>query len=144
MTAVLEAPSVTSVNSMLSATIADLVAEAKQSLVLISVGSSHGAGVIWRSDGIIVTNRHVLGGDRVDVILEDGRKLTGIVAARHPDRDLAIVKVAATGLPAARLGDSSTVRPNDSWKWEKFTTTSTSFSASCVVGLYSTNSTFEG
>src|SRR5919112_4790280 len=113
MAAVLEAPSVTSVNSMLSATIAEMVAEARNSLVLISVGNSHGAGVIWRSDGIIVTNRHVLGGDRVDVVLEDGRKLTGIVAARHPDRDLAIVKVAATGLPAARLGDSSTVRPGE-------------------------------
>lgn len=113
MTAVLEAPTITSINSMLSAAVADLVAATKQSLVLLSVGQSHGAGVIWRSDGIIVTNRHVLGGDRVDVILEDGRKLTGIVAARHPDRDLAIVKVAATGLPAVRVGDSSTVRPGE-------------------------------
>lgn len=49
--------------------------------------------------------------DRVDVVLDDGRKLTGIVAARHPDRDLAVVKIAAEGLHAARLGDSSTVRP---------------------------------
>lgn len=113
MSAVLEAPPVTSITSLLSAAVADLVAAARPSLVLLAVGSSHGAGVIWRSDGIIITNRHVLGGDRVDVILEDGRKLTGIVAARHPDRDLAIVKVAATGLPAARVGDSSTVRPGE-------------------------------
>lgn len=95
----------------LSDAIADIAAAIKPSVVLIGQGHSHGAGVIWRSDGIVITNRHVLREDRVDVILDDGQKLTGIVAARHPDRDLAIVKVAADNLPAARLGDSSTVRP---------------------------------
>jgi serine protease Do len=95
----------------LSEAIADLAAAVKPAVVLIGQGSSHGAGIIWRSDGIIVTNRHVLRNGRVDVILDDGRKLTGIVAARHPERDLAIVKVAADDLPAARIGDSNTVRP---------------------------------
>ena len=95
----------------LSEAIADLVATIKPSVVLIGQGSSHGAGIIWRSDGIVITNRHVLRDDRVDVILDDGRKLTGIVAARHPERDLAIVKVAASDLPAAPLGNSNTVRP---------------------------------
>lgn len=95
----------------LSDAIADLVAAVKPSVVLIGQGSSHGAGIIWRSDGIVITNRHVLRDDRVDVVLDDGRKLTGIVAARHPERDLAIIKVAATDLPAAPLGDSNTVRP---------------------------------
>jgi S1-C subfamily serine protease len=95
----------------LSEEIAAIAAEVKPAVVLIGQGSSHGAGVIWRSDGIIVTNRHVLHDDRVDVILDDGRKLTGIVAARHPERDLAIVKIAANDLPAVRLGDSTTVRP---------------------------------
>ncbi|MDQ3225613.1 MAG: trypsin-like peptidase domain-containing protein, partial [Chloroflexota bacterium] len=95
----------------LSDAIADITAEIKRSVVLIGQNGSHGAGVIWRSDGIVVTNRHVLHDDRVEVILDDGRTLTGIVAARHPDRDLAVVKIAAEGLPAARLGDSSTVRP---------------------------------
>jgi serine protease Do len=96
-----------------SEAIADLVAAVKPSVVLIGQGNGHGAGVIWRSDGIVVTNRHVLHDDRVDVILDDGRKLTGIVAARHPERDLAIVKVAADGLPAARLGNSNTIRPGE-------------------------------
>ncbi len=95
----------------LASEIAAIVAAVKPSVVLIGQGNSHGAGVIWRSDGIIVTNRHVLQGDRVDVVLDDGRKLTGITAARHPDRDLAIVKIAAEDLPAVHLGDSSTVRP---------------------------------
>jgi serine protease Do len=97
----------------LSEALADITAEIRPSLVLIGQGNSHGAGVIWRSDGIVVTNRHVLRDDRVDVVLDDGRRLTGIVAARHPDRDLAVVKVAAEGLPAANIGDSSTVRPGE-------------------------------
>jgi serine protease Do len=112
MTITLEPPVTPALHGLaLSEAIADLAAAIKPSVVLIGQGNGHGAGVIWRSDGIIVTNRHVLREDRVDVILDDGRKLTGIVAARHPDRDLAIVKVAAEDLQAARLGDSSTVRP---------------------------------
>lgn len=112
MSITLEAPVAPALSGLaLSAAIADIAAEVKQSVVLIGQNGSHGAGVIWRPDGIVVTNRHVLRDDRVDVILDDGRKLTGIVAARHPDRDLAVVKIAADDLPAARLGDSSTVRP---------------------------------
>jgi serine protease Do len=93
--------------------IAAIAAEVKPSVVLIGQPGSHGAGVIWRSDGVVVTNRHVLREDRVDVYLDDGRRLTGIVAARHPERDLAVVKVAASDLPAVRLGDSSTARPGE-------------------------------
>jgi S1-C subfamily serine protease len=74
-------------------------------------GGGNGAGVIWRSDGVIVTNRHVVRGDRVDVWTADERHFTGIVAARHPDRDLAVVKVAAEELPAIEVGDSATVVP---------------------------------
>lgn len=112
MSITLAAPAAPALSGLaLSAAIADIAAEVKQSVVLIGQNGSHGAGVIWRPDGIVVTNRHVLRDDRVDVILDDGRKLTGIVAARHPDRDLAVVKIAADDLPAARLGDSSTVRP---------------------------------
>ena len=112
MSITLEAPVAPAFSGLeLSEAIADIAAEVKPSVVLIGQNGSHGAGVIWRPDGIVVTNRHVLRDDRVDVILDDGRKLTGIVAARHPDRDLAVVKIAADGLPAVRLGDSSTVRP---------------------------------
>ncbi|MFN8594206.1 MAG: trypsin-like peptidase domain-containing protein [Thermomicrobiales bacterium] len=112
MSTILEAPITP---ALLGPTLADdlaaIVAAVKPSVVLIGQNGGHGAGVIWRSEGIIVTNRHVLRDDRVDVIFDDGRRLTGIVAARHPHHDLAVVKVAAEGLPAVRLGDSSTVRP---------------------------------
>jgi serine protease Do len=97
----------------LSDDIAAIVAAVKPSVVLIGQNGGHGAGVVWRPEGIIVTNRHVLRDDRVDVILDDGRKYTGLVAARHPTHDLAVVKIAADDLPAVRLGDSSTVRPGE-------------------------------
>lgn len=71
----------------------------------------NGAGVIWRRDGLIVTNRHVVHGDRVEVVLSDQRRFVGQVAARHPRRDLAIVRIEADDLPAVEVGDSSTVRP---------------------------------
>jgi S1-C subfamily serine protease len=112
MTLTIEAPVAPALPGLaLSEAIAAIAAAVKPSVVLIGQNGSHGAGVIWRADGIIVTNRHVIREDRVDVVLDDGRQLTGIVAARHPDRDLAVVKIAADELPAVRLGDSSTVRP---------------------------------
>jgi serine protease Do len=89
-----------------------LVARVAPSVVVIGVrGGGGGAGVIWRPEGIVVTNRHVVSDDRVDVTLADGHRYTGIVAARHPDRDLAIVKIAETDLPSVSVGDSAAVRP---------------------------------
>jgi S1-C subfamily serine protease len=114
MSMTLEAPVAPALRGLaLSEAIADIAAETRKSVVLIGQGRGHGAGVIWRADGIIVTNRHVLREDRVDVVLDDGRRLTGIVAARHPERDLAVIKVAAEDLVPVRLGDSSTVRPGE-------------------------------
>jgi Do/DeqQ family serine protease len=71
---------------------------------------SSGSGVIVRSDGYILTNDHVAGGaDKVTVTLQDGREFKGTVS-RDPRGDLAIVKIDATGLPAATLGDSDKVK----------------------------------
>jgi serine protease Do len=91
--------------------LASLVAQARQSVALVYHRRGNGAGVIWRADGHIVTNNHVAGEGRVQIVLHDGRQFIGIVAARHPTRDIAIVKVAAEDLPAATIGDSSRVRP---------------------------------
>ena len=96
----------------LSTELADLIARVAPAVVSLGQrGGGSGAGVVWREDGVNVTTRHVVRGDRVDVWTADDRHFTGIVAARHPERDLAVVKVAADGLPAIAVGDSSTVRP---------------------------------
>jgi serine protease Do len=96
----------------LSAALTEVAQKVRESVVLVYHRGGNGAGVIWRSDGRIVTNSHVVGNDgRTEVVLADGRKYVGIVAARHPTRDLAIVKIAEEGLPVVEVGDSSTVRP---------------------------------
>lgn len=97
---------------VLSDQIAAVAEKARRSTVLVYREGGNGAGVIWRADGEIVTNKHVVGnGKHVDVVLADGSKYTGIVASRHPERDLAVIKIAADGLPAAEIGNSTTVRP---------------------------------
>lgn len=70
-----------------------------------------GTGVIFRADGWILTNDHVVGGfDKVTVILSDGREFVGTVR-RAKDNDLAVVKIDAKDLPVAQFGDSSKVKP---------------------------------
>src|SRR5215203_2123460 len=86
----------------------------RSSVVLLYRNGGNGAGTVWRSDGVIVTNNHVVSGDgKVNVVLADGRTYLGIVAQRHPTRDLAVIKIAETDLPAAIIADSALVRPGE-------------------------------
>ena len=73
-----------------------------------------GSGFITRSDGVLLTNAHVVeGAAQVGVTLPDGRSFSGKVLGADPLTDVAVVKVVATGLPVAPLGDSSKVRPGE-------------------------------
>ena len=66
-----------------------------------------GSGVIFNSNGWILTNRHVVqGGETFDVELKDGRVLSGKVYGIDTLTDLAILKVEATDLPTAAIGES--------------------------------------
>lgn len=74
---------------------------------------SQGSGVIYREDGWIITNDHVVNGaQKVTVVLADGRELEGTVR-RGKDlfNDIALVKVDAKELVPARFADSGRVRP---------------------------------
>lgn len=74
--------------------------------------AGQGSGVIYRSDGWIVTNDHVVNGfDKVTVILNDGREFQGkVTRANDPSIDIALVKIEAKDLPTARFGDSGGVK----------------------------------
>ena len=70
-----------------------------------------GSGVLIRSDGYLVTNEHVVAeADRIQVKLADGRRFEGRLVGKDERVDLALVKIEATGLPVAALGDSNRIR----------------------------------
>jgi serine protease Do len=71
---------------------------------------STGSGVIWHPDGLIITNAHVAQDERSAVELSDGRVFDAIRTSIDPKRDLAALRVDATNLPAATVGNSDTLR----------------------------------
>ncbi len=69
-----------------------------------------GSGVIFREDGYIVTNNHVISGAKeIIVSLADGRSLKGKLIGADELTDLAVVKVEAKDLPTAKFGDSDQI-----------------------------------
>jgi serine protease Do len=63
-----------------------------------------GSGVIYSSEGYVLTNAHVVAGSsRVTVTLPDGRRLPAGVLGAERERDLAVLQVGVSGLPVAEL-----------------------------------------
>jgi S1-C subfamily serine protease len=70
-----------------------------------------GSGVVFDTNGWILTNRHVVeGSDALTIEFKDGRELDGQVYGIDTLTDLAIVKVDASGLASAPIGDSSELK----------------------------------
>ena len=75
------------------------------------VARGTGSGVVFTPDGAILTNNHVVDEAlTINVHLRDGRFLPARLVGRDPATDLAVVKVEATGLVAAKFADSDTTR----------------------------------
>src|SRR5947209_20271290 len=74
----------------------------RASTVAVRLGrGGAGSGVIWGSDGAIVTNAHVANRPVAEVVLSDGRSLRARVGRGEERRDLAQLRVDATGMPPA-------------------------------------------
>lgn len=71
-----------------------------------------GTGFIISSDGIILTNRHLVSETDAQfaVLTNDGQSFTADVLARDPVQDLAILKIDGKDLPTVKIGDSSGIR----------------------------------
>jgi serine protease Do len=66
-----------------------------------------GSGVIISADGYILTNNHVAGdAEQLKVKLSDGREFKAKLIGKDKETDIALIKIDATNLPYARLGDS--------------------------------------
>ncbi|MEW6498265.1 MAG: HhoA/HhoB/HtrA family serine endopeptidase [Cyanobacteriota bacterium] len=73
-----------------------------------------GSGFIINSDGMILTNAHVVdGADTVNVTLKDGRSFAGKVVGTDSVTDVAVIKIQANNLPAVPVGDSNQLKPGE-------------------------------
>jgi serine protease Do len=86
----------------------------RRSTVLIHAeGRGSGSGVVWSSDGVIVTNAHVARGGHNVIQLWDGREFRARTISRDSRRDLIALRIDASNLHAAACADSSEVRPGE-------------------------------
>jgi S1-C subfamily serine protease len=92
-----------------------LYAQTAPAVVYIAAGGVSGSGFLVSSDGLILTNAHVVGSHaRVDVILFDGSKKEGVVEERaRGDLDLALVRIQGSNLPHLPLVGGPMPRPGD-------------------------------
>ncbi|MBV8767417.1 MAG: trypsin-like peptidase domain-containing protein [Hyphomicrobiales bacterium] len=101
-----------------SRTVTQVVDEVGDAVVRVDVQDAKrqrggsGSGVVVASDGLVLTNSHVVAGQqRVELALTDGRRLGGRVIGDDPDTDLALVRTEEpVRLSSARLGNSKSLR----------------------------------
>jgi serine protease Do len=95
----------------------DVAERLRRSTVHITLGGGRergsGSGIIWSSDGLILTNAHVARGPRATVELWDGRRFEADVQSRDDRRDLVSLRIATHGLTAATPGDSTKLRAGE-------------------------------
>jgi putative serine protease PepD len=120
----------TAVNTALTSSTSDVrsvVEKAQSSVVAIEFkttsrrgpytvqGSGAGSGVIISSDGLVLTNAHVVeNASNLSVTLSDGSKYDATVVGSDASRDIALVHLqGASNLPAATLGSSDALRVGD-------------------------------
>lgn len=98
-------------NAAVSAELMALAARLSASTVAVRLGRhGGGSGVIWSADGTIVTNAHVASRRSAEVVLSDGRSFRADVDRRDVARDLAVLHIDATMLPAAAVRDPRDLR----------------------------------
>ena len=79
------------------------------------IGYNWGTGIVLSEDGLVLTNTHVIDGcDRAEVIFEDDVRYTAALIGADATSDIALLKIEASGLPAASFGDSVTLSVGDS------------------------------
>lgn len=90
------------------ATVPEVVDKVSPSVVTVRVpGKGLGSGVVYRKNGLIVTNEHVVhGSQKVEVVFADGTQSGGTVLATDPATDLAVLRVDRKNLPVPKYAES--------------------------------------
>jgi putative serine protease PepD len=105
-----------------SRSLASVAAAVRQSVVTVIVRSAgqeaEGSGILLRSDGVILTNNHVVAAAgaaaSITVQFSNGQTATATVVGTDPATDLAVIKAqGVSGLKAATLGNSSSLQVGD-------------------------------
>lgn len=79
-----------------------------------NVSTSTGTGIIYSEDGYIITNAHVVSGaTSIKVYLYDDTEYTATLCGLDETEDLAVLKINATGLTPAELGDSDALQEGE-------------------------------
>lgn len=79
-------------------------------VVRVTAARGGGSGVIFTPDGFVLTNSHVVAGaDDIKITLPDGRSAGAQRIGEDVDTDLAVLRVTASAVPWARLGDSKRI-----------------------------------
>ena len=126
------AATTTSTGTSSAMTLQDVAAKAQPSVVEILVdeqssggynifgqdssytSQAAGSGVIISSDGYIITNNHVIeNATKITVTLYDGKEYDATLVGTDSKSDIAVIKIDATDLTAATIGDSSTLAVGD-------------------------------
>ena len=100
-------------------TIQEIYRRVNPSTVTVLTGNRDGSamvgtGVIFTEDGFILTNAHVIaGGSECYVVLDTGEDYRACLLGLDEEKDLAVIKIAASGLPAAEFGDSDALTVGD-------------------------------
>ena len=88
----------------------EVTAGARSAVVRIETNLGSGSGFVIDSEGLILTNNHVVSdASEITVFLGDGASFKGTVQGRDLTRDLAVLRIETGGLPALQLGDLSQV-----------------------------------
>jgi S1-C subfamily serine protease len=95
--------------------IVDIAEHMRAAIVQIRVaggeGPGSGSGVVFRSDGHVLTNQHVVdGARRITVVMANGEEESARLVGSDPDTDIAVVKVDKTDLASAPLGSAASLR----------------------------------
>ncbi len=91
--------------------VAQLAEAVSPSVVKVNAGRRGGTGVMWSSDGHIVTASHVIGrSGAATVTLGDGRELEAKLVGRDQYTDVALLKVDATGLTPIQTGSAKELK----------------------------------